>query len=247
MSKHLNISCDFQYGILVCELAKDTVEVELKVKTKWGKYTLIEDRYSRTEKFHLWDRADRRVRINTRRRRMPRCEQNPNSNDTKCDSVESTNSGTYIQTGKGLGYPPMIFTDPDYAAKLPDSETEEPQIVNYVRDYCENCVSKWSRCICKPESDGNNDHTYTVRNQVDSPPNVESDKYPIPPDWSDQEEFWNGKPSKKLPQDSDWDLSDTEEEKNDSDWNAVLTHTITREDPDLRNILGDHCLDGQKV
>ena len=78
MNKQLNTSCDFQDGLLVCELAKDTVEVELKVKRKWGKYTLIEDRYSRTEKFHPWDRADRRVRINTRRRRMPRHVQDPN-------------------------------------------------------------------------------------------------------------------------------------------------------------------------
>ena len=34
---------------------------------------------------------------------------------------------------------------------------------------------------------------------------------------SDQEEFWNVKPSKELPQDSDWDLYDTQEDKNDSD------------------------------
>ena len=43
----------------------------LKVKTKWGKHTLIEDRYSRTEKFCPWERPDRRVKISTRRKRMP--------------------------------------------------------------------------------------------------------------------------------------------------------------------------------
>ena len=51
MSKQLNASCDFQDGMLVCELPQNIVEVVLKVKTKWGKHTLIEDQYSRTEKF----------------------------------------------------------------------------------------------------------------------------------------------------------------------------------------------------
>ena len=77
MNEQLNASCNFQNGLLVCELTGDAVEVVLKVKTRWGKHTLIEDRYSRTEKFCPWDRADRRVRINTRRR-MPRHTQDPN-------------------------------------------------------------------------------------------------------------------------------------------------------------------------
>ena len=48
MSKQLNASCNFQDGLLVCELAKDVVEVVLKVKTIWGKHTLIKDQYSST-------------------------------------------------------------------------------------------------------------------------------------------------------------------------------------------------------
>ena len=86
MTKQLNASCSFQNGLLVCELTRDIVEVVLKVKMKWGKHTLIKDRYNRAEKFHPWERADRRVRINTRRKRMSRCTQDPNSNDTRGDS-----------------------------------------------------------------------------------------------------------------------------------------------------------------
>ena len=67
MTKQLKVSCDFQDGLLVCELPKDTVEIVLKVKTRWGKHTLIEDQHSRTEKFCLWDRVNRRVKIHTRR------------------------------------------------------------------------------------------------------------------------------------------------------------------------------------
>ena len=124
MNKQLNASCNFQNGLLVCELTADAVEVVLNVKTRWRKHTLIEDRYIRTEKFHPWDRSDRRVRIHTRRRRMARHTQDPNSinNDTKGDSVESTDSGMYIQTGKGFSYPVLIFTDPEHAANIPDSD-----------------------------------------------------------------------------------------------------------------------------
>ena len=90
---------------------------------------------------------------------MPRHIQSPNSNnnDTKGDSVESTDAETYIQTGKGFSFPPLIFTDPEHAANMPHSDmdcvTERPQLDSYVGDYCEDCVTKWSRCICKPESD----------------------------------------------------------------------------------------------
>ena len=69
MTKQLNASCSFQNGLLVCELTGDIVEVVLKVKMRWGKHTLIKDRYNKTGKFCPWERADRRVRINTRRKK----------------------------------------------------------------------------------------------------------------------------------------------------------------------------------
>ena len=91
-------------------------------------------------------------------------------------------------------------------------------------DYCEDCVTKWSRCICRPESDWDDDQNHTVRAQMDSPSNVENNKHPIPSDWSNQENFWNGKVSEKLPfsQCEDWDISDTQEAKYYSDWNDNL-------------------------
>ena len=105
---------------------------------------------------------------------MSRCTQDPNSNEdgTKGDSVESTDSGTCIPTGKGYSYPPLIFTDPEHAANIPDidinSVAERYQLSNYVGDYCEDCVTKWLRCICRPESDWDDDQNYTVRTQMDS-------------------------------------------------------------------------------
>ena len=66
---------------------------------------------------------------------MPRLTQDPNSNDddTRGDSVESTGSGMCILTDKGFSYPHLIFTDPEHAANIPDSDidrvTERPQLV----------------------------------------------------------------------------------------------------------------------
>ena len=129
---------------------------------------------------------------------MPRCTQDPNSiYDTNGDSVESTDSGTYIPTGKGFDYPPLIFTDPEHVANIPDcdidSVTERPRISNYVGDYCEDCVPEWPRCICKSESDWDDEQNYIVMTQTKSLSNVKNGRHPIPSDWSNQEDFWNGK------------------------------------------------------
>ena len=85
MNKQLNVSCDFN-GYLVCQISKDVVEVELKVKTKWGKYTLIKDFHSRTVKYHPWDKADCRVRIHSRRKTP----HHDKSNDNPIDNSMST-------------------------------------------------------------------------------------------------------------------------------------------------------------
>ena len=108
----------------------------------------------------------------------------------------------YIPTGKGLGYPPLTFTDPEVAANVNnsdtrDSVTEGPQILNYVGTYCKDYMTKWPRCLCEPESDWDNDHAYADKKQADSPPHVENEKPPIPSDWSDEENFWNGKAYEK--------------------------------------------------
>ena len=45
--QQLCVSYDFQ-GFLVCQIPKDVVKVELKIKTKWGKFTLQTDHHTRT-------------------------------------------------------------------------------------------------------------------------------------------------------------------------------------------------------
>ena len=121
---------------------------------------------------------------------MPWHTQYSNNYDPKSDSIESTDLGMYIPTGKGFGYPPLIFKDPEVAGNLTDSDTrdsvtEGPQISSYVGNYCEDCATKWPRCLCKPESDWDDDHTYSVKTQMDNPSNVKNDENPIPLDWND--------------------------------------------------------------
>ena len=52
----LSISVHFQ-GYLVCQIPADALEVELKIKTKWGKFTLHTDQFTRREKYRAWRKA----------------------------------------------------------------------------------------------------------------------------------------------------------------------------------------------
>ena len=98
--QQMNAACDFQ-GFLVCQMPKDAVEVKLKIKTKWGKFTLHKDLHTWTEKYRPWNKVGRRVRIHSRRQRQPcheRKEGEPHN------SV--LDSGTFITSSNGMGYPP---------------------------------------------------------------------------------------------------------------------------------------------
>ena len=62
LNKTLSATCDLD-GYLFCRMPADTLEVEIKVKTKWGKYSMFQDTYTHTEKCYTWDRANRRNRM----------------------------------------------------------------------------------------------------------------------------------------------------------------------------------------
>ena len=109
MNKVLNAAHDFK-GYLVCQIPDNTVEVELKIKTTRGKYTLIKDATQEWKNYHAWDRADRRAQVHSRRRRTHRKEFI--TRDTTVDNT--TSYETDIPNGEGFGYPPRVFTDPEY-------------------------------------------------------------------------------------------------------------------------------------
>ena len=54
MARSLNFKCDSENGFFSCNLPKDTVLLEVKVKTKTGNHMLVEDTEKWTEKFGPW-------------------------------------------------------------------------------------------------------------------------------------------------------------------------------------------------
>ena len=54
MARSLNSQCNFENGFFTCDLPEDAVLLILKVKTKTGNHTLVEDTEKWTEKFHPW-------------------------------------------------------------------------------------------------------------------------------------------------------------------------------------------------
>ena len=54
MARFLNSRCNFKNGFFTCDLAKDAVLLVVKVKTKTGNHTLVEDTEKCNEKFRPW-------------------------------------------------------------------------------------------------------------------------------------------------------------------------------------------------
>ena len=54
MARSLNSRCDFENGFFTCDLPEDAILLVVKVKTKTGNHTLIEDTEKWTEKFRPW-------------------------------------------------------------------------------------------------------------------------------------------------------------------------------------------------
>ena len=54
IARSLNSRCNFENGFLLYDLPEDAILLVLKVKTKTGNHTLVEDIEKQTEKFRLW-------------------------------------------------------------------------------------------------------------------------------------------------------------------------------------------------
>ena len=59
MARLLNSQCDFENGFFSCDLPEDAILLILKVKTKTGHHTLVEDTEKQTEKFHPWKKPSK--------------------------------------------------------------------------------------------------------------------------------------------------------------------------------------------
>ena len=59
MARLLNSRCDFENGFFSCDLPEDAVLLIMKVKTKTGNHTLVEDTEKLKEKFHPWKKPSK--------------------------------------------------------------------------------------------------------------------------------------------------------------------------------------------
>ena len=141
----LNATCDLD-GYLFCRMPEDTLEVEIKVKIKWGKHTMFQDTNTQTEKFCSLDRVNRRSSMCTRRRRTPQREVH--------SSHDNTTSETDVPVGEGFGYPLQVFTDLEFAAEVPHTEEEE-EVHSFIGNYSETCNKNGeTRCWCNSSNWG---------------------------------------------------------------------------------------------
>ena len=69
-NKSLNAACNLD-GYLLCKMPEGVLEVEIKVKTTWEKFSMLQDIHTRTEKYCAWEKADGRSNIKTRKRKAP--------------------------------------------------------------------------------------------------------------------------------------------------------------------------------
>ena len=95
-NKSLNATCN-QDGYLFCKMYEGALEVEVKVKTTSGKFSMIQDIHTRTEKYHAWEKVDGRSSIKARKRKAP------------CKMInvqtEDNTSETNVSAGQGLDIP----------------------------------------------------------------------------------------------------------------------------------------------
>ena len=117
----------------------------MKIKTTQSKYTFNKDSCTRTGRYNPWDRADRRAKVNTKKRTTSRKE-------VEVETVDSTNSEMDIQDGEGFSYAPKIFTNPEFVTTIPLTESEDNQVEltnkTFIGEYCSKCVKKYNRCWC---------------------------------------------------------------------------------------------------
>ena len=59
MARSLNSRCDFENGFFSCDLPEDAVLLIVKVKTRMGNHTLVEDMEKQTEKFCPWKKLSK--------------------------------------------------------------------------------------------------------------------------------------------------------------------------------------------
>ena len=106
MARSLNSRCDFKNGFFTCDLPEDAVLLIVKVKTKTGNHTLVEDMEKQTEKFRLWKKPTKDGKPIPRK--LPGI-LTPRKNDNSMTS----DSGPCPSSPTENEYKPRSFDEPD--------------------------------------------------------------------------------------------------------------------------------------
>ena len=105
MVRSLNSRCDFDNGFFTCDHPQDAIFLVVKVKTKTGNHTLVEDTKKQTENFRPWKKPTKDKK--TSPRKLPGV-LSPRKNDKSItsDSEPCPSSLTDME------YKPQFFDEP---------------------------------------------------------------------------------------------------------------------------------------
>ena len=106
MARSLNSRCDFENGFFTCDLPEDAVLLVVKVKTKTGNHTLVEDTEKQTEKFRPWKKPTEDRKASPRK--LPGV-LTPRKNDNSMTS----DSGPCPSSPTEMEYKPWFFDEPE--------------------------------------------------------------------------------------------------------------------------------------
>ena len=128
MARSLNSRCNFDHGFFVCDLPEDAVLLLVKVKTRTGNHTLVEDTEKQTEKFRPWKKPTKDGR--TSPKKLPGV-LSPRKNDNSMTS----GSGPCPSSPTEMEYKPQFFDEPEYLSSdkenvLPIESITPPSLRN---------------------------------------------------------------------------------------------------------------------
>ena len=96
----------------------------------------------------------------------------------------------FINHGQGFWCPPKIFIDNN-------TNQEFPPHIPILEDDCRTYLPEKVRCSCQPTSDWSGE---LIDNNQLAPPTTDTiqdrediQEHSLPPDWTDQDDFWSGK------------------------------------------------------
>ena len=115
-NKSLNATSNLDM-YLFCKMPVGALEVEVKDKTTWERFSMVQDIHIRTEKYHTWEKTDGRSTIKTRKKKAPH---KMTTMQTKYNTSE-----TDVPTGQGFKYPLKSSQIPHMLQQYPKQRKKE--------------------------------------------------------------------------------------------------------------------------